>query len=160
MLIFSLSINAILFIILIIFAFMLYKQYKNEYHDYLQRKTEYINKKISKHEKEESLIDINLEKEKLEYSKQLITYIKEYSAQIAVIKFRNFKDTHNIENSTRQQFENLIRETAKEVKGSIDFYGKTIFTDLAIDKLIIDSIIMYIKELIDKNSDMEIPFDI
>lgn len=153
MLIFVLIIHSILFMSLLIFGFCLLFQYKKEKSNYLKQKFDNINKEISKSEQELTLSNIKIEKEKLEYSKQLNTFIKEYAAQIVIIKFNTFKDTHKVESSTKQQYEKIIGEAAREVKKSINLNNISLLSNEAIDKMIIDNIIMYIKKLIDENNE-------
>lgn len=156
------SILLVVFMVVLI-VYLLSSSYKNQsVINYNNKRSSYINRKTDILDHKELLNKIQTERDKFSYTNEFIQFIKNYTAQIAVIKFRTFIDTHDIEKSTNQQYQKVIKEIAGEVKVSLKYLdiGLIILTETAIDKLIVDYSIMYIKDLINKNFGEEPQFDI
>lgn len=113
-------------------------------------------------DQKEYIQKLKTEKEILSYTNEFTQFLKEYVAQVSVIKFRTFIDTHDIDKSTNQQYQRIVKETAEEVKLNLTKVDLSILliSEKAIDKMIVDYSVIYIKDLIDKNFGEEPPFDI
>lgn len=145
---------------IVIATLILYFKHKEIQSIYFNERALYFKNKALQINKKNTILDIKIEKEKLNYSKNLLEYLKSFIANVTIIKFREFVDNHDITKSTSQQYKNLIREIAETVKSSINVESKTILNDDAVDKFIVDNVIMYIKDLLNKTSEEVLPFDI
>ena len=145
---------------IVIATLILYFKHKEIQSIYFNERALYFKNKALQVNKKNTILDIKIEKEKLNYSKNLLEYLKSFIANVTIIKFREFVDNHDITKSTSQQYKNLIREIAETVKSSINVESKTILNDDAVDKFIVDNVIMYIKDLLNKTSEEVLPFDI
>lgn len=163
----SISAEFIIIMLFLIIIAGLYFYQRSFHVRYLKKKSLYLDMKTSIAEHEVNITkskaereEIKVELEKVKYSNELLEFIKGYIAQIVVIKFREFTDTYDIKNSTSQQYKTLIFNIATEIKESSNFYHKTIFPDKTIDKFIVDTVIMYVKDLLDKNVEDDPQFNI
>lgn len=136
--------------------------WKQSERNYTNKRSSYIDRKTSMIDQKEYIQKLKTEKEILSYTNEFIQFLKEYVAQVSVIKFRTFIDTHDIDKSTNQQYQRIVKETAEEVKLNLTKIDLSILliSEKAIDKMIVDYSVIYIKDLIDKNFGEEPPFDI
>ena len=110
-----------------------------------------IIKSNKKPEKEVPVPNIN----DVEYSDKIIGFIREYSVQVALLKYREFIDSHEINKITRTQLQNLVTTTAKFIdesllKEHINF-DRILYTKEFVDAYMIHTVIFTQKELFDKS---------
>lgn len=88
----------------------------------------------------------------IEYSENVLNFIKTITNSIAVLKFRSFEDNHNMDKITQEIFKKLVIEVAAEVHESIDSskidFDKTLFTEKFYESYIVDMSVFAIKSLL------------
>lgn len=62
---------------------------------------------------------INMQ-EKVKYSNELIIYIQKITREIALMKFNEFKDSHNLEKINITNMKDVVEMVAKEINESFD----------------------------------------
>lgn len=95
----------------------------------------------------------------IDYSERILDFIKEFSIELCVIKFRGFADNHDMEKVTKVHLENLIQECAKEVnnslvEGAIN-YDHLLYNKEFIDNYIIQTVMIAMKDLLNKSIEEE-----
>lgn len=91
----------------------------------------------------------------VKYSKDVMSFVKEFTVQVCVLKYRNFFDNHSIDKVTKGQLQSLVSDTAREVNNSLRLksidYEKTLFTKEFVDSFIIETTMVALKDLLDKS---------
>lgn len=90
----------------------------------------------------------------LQYSKEILEFVKAIIAQEAVMYFRDFSDSHIIEKVTLSQVKKIVTDVANRVnrsmkRDSIDF-SITVFNEDFYNHYIIECSKDYIKQLLEK----------
>ncbi len=91
----------------------------------------------------------------LEYSKDMIEFIRMMVAQQALLKYKEFVDKHKqIDKITEANVKNLVEEVANSAHQAINhaniMFSDTIFTRDFYNHYIVETSMMYVKELIKK----------
>lgn len=91
----------------------------------------------------------------VEYSNKVLELIRSIVGQIAVLKFRTFKDNHDMTKITIANVETLVSDVAKMANNSLNmnniFLDDTFFTKQFVEQYIVETAIIFIKEMIDKS---------
>lgn len=91
------------------------------------------------------------------YSEKLLNFIKTYTAQITLLRFHQFMDSHKTEKITRMQIKGLIEEIATEVNKGINDdninYANALITNGFVKTYIIETVVITVKELLSKSID-------
>lgn len=91
----------------------------------------------------------------LDNSKQLLEFIRMMVGQVAVLKFRTFIDTRDIEKSTKSNIEHLVQDIATTVNSSLNMSNisieNTIYSKEFFEQYIIETSIVIVKDLLDKS---------
>ena len=89
-----------------------------------------------------------------EYSDKVLEFSRKFAAQTSVLKFNAFINNHDSEKVTRSQIKNLISDTATNINISMIYdnidFSRTLFSKDFLVKFIINTTIISIKELLDK----------
>jgi hypothetical protein len=89
-----------------------------------------------------------------EYSTQLLELIRTIVAQIAVVKYRNFRDSNDMSKITEAMIKNLIKDIAKTARTSLNLenmlWGDTLFKREFIENYIVDMTVLLVKESVRK----------
>lgn len=108
------------------------------------RKMELQNQEIEKIQKDQSI----------EYSRNLMKYLREFIGQITVIKFKTFIDSHNMDKITEINIKKLIDDIATTTNNSINrsniLFDNTIITKEFYESYIVETAIMLVKEMLEK----------
>lgn len=111
----------------------------------------------SKYEKDNRSLKILQEGNKgkiLDYSKQVLEFIRMLVGQVAVIKFRTFVDNNDLRKVTKGATEKLVADVATTVNKSINTGNmsleNTIYSREFFDQYIVDTSVIMIKEMLDK----------
>lgn len=90
----------------------------------------------------------------VEYSNKVLELIRSIIGQIAVLKFRTFQDTHEMDKVTKANVEGLVKDVAQMANNSLNmnniFLDDTFFTKEFVEKYIIETSIILIKQMTDK----------
>lgn len=90
----------------------------------------------------------------VDYSKQVLDFIRMIVSQVAIIKFRTFIDNNDIQKISKVHIEKLASEVAINVKHSININNisleNTIYTKEFFDEYIIETSILMIKQMFEK----------
>lgn len=90
----------------------------------------------------------------IEYSKQVLEFIRMMVSQVAIIKFRTFIDNNDITKVTKSHIEKLASQVATSVKYSINIgnisLSDTIYTQEYFDEYIVETSILMVKQLFEK----------
>lgn len=88
----------------------------------------------------------------VEYSKQVLEFIRMMVGQVAVIKFRTFIDNRKIEKISKANVEELVADVARTVNRSINMSNiqieNTVYSREFFEEYIVESSVMIIKELL------------
>lgn len=88
----------------------------------------------------------------VEYSKQVLEFIRMMVGQVAVIKFRTFIDNRKIEKISKANVEELVADVARTVNRSINMSNiqieNTVYSREFFEEYIIESSVMIIKDLL------------
>lgn len=91
----------------------------------------------------------------LENSKQLLEFIRMMVGQVAVIKFRTFIDSRDVEKSTKTNIGNLVKEIATTVNSSLNMSNisieNTIYSKEFFEQYIVESSVIIVKDLLEKS---------
>lgn len=91
----------------------------------------------------------------LDNSKQLLEFIRMMVGQVAVLKFRTFMDTRDIEKSTKSNIESLVKEVATTVNASLNMSNisieNTIYSKEFFEQYIVETSVIIVKDLLDKS---------
>lgn len=91
----------------------------------------------------------------LDNSKQLLEFIRMMVGQVAVLKFRTFMDTRDIEKSTKSNIEGLVKEVATTVNASLNMSNisieNTIYSKEFFEQYIVETSVIIVKDLLDKS---------
>lgn len=102
----------------------------------------------------------NLSKERIAYSKDVLDYIKTFAAQIIVLRFQAFIDSHHLEKVTREKFKNVVGDIINEIHDSINIDGfdhdLLLYDDKFINKYLIQTCMTMCKKML---TDALIEFD-
>lgn len=108
------------------------------------REMELQNQEIEKIQKDQSI----------EYSRNLMKYLREFIGQITVIKFKTFIDSHNMDKITEINIKKLIDDIATTTNNSINrsniLFDNTIITKEFYESYIVETAIMLVKEMLEK----------
>lgn len=89
-----------------------------------------------------------------EYSDKLLSYIQKFSTQLATIEFYNWRDNHKMDKLTEENIRKLIDETDHKVWESLNtiniVYEDTLFTKEYVGTCIADTVMLTIKNLLNK----------
>ena len=96
----------------------------------------------------------------VDYSNKVLELVRSIIGQIAVIKFRNFQDSHDMSKVTEANVKSLVKDVATMAMGSLNmkniFLEDTFFTKDFIEQYIIDTTVILIKQMMEKAvNDME-----
>lgn len=91
----------------------------------------------------------------LDNSKQLLEFIRMMVGQVAVLKFRTFMDTRDIEKSTKSNIESLVKEVATTVNASLNMSNisieNTIYSKEFFEQYIVETSVIIVKDLLDRS---------
>lgn len=108
------------------------------------REMELQNKEIEKTQKDQSI----------EYSRNLMKYLREFIGQITVIKFKAFIDSHKMDKITEINIKKLIDDIATTTNKSINrsniLFDNTIITEEFYESYVIETTIILVKEMLEK----------
>lgn len=108
------------------------------------REMELKNKEIERTQKDQSI----------EYSRNLMKYLREFIGQIAVIKFKAFIDSHKMDKITEINIKKLIDDIATTTNKSINrsniLFDNTIITEEFYESYVIETTIILVKEMLEK----------
>ena len=108
------------------------------------REMELQNQEIEKIQKDQSI----------EYSRNLMKYLREFIGQITVIKFKTFIDSHNMDKITEINIKKLIDDIATTTNNSINrsniLFDNTIITKEFYESYIVETAIILVKEMLEK----------
>lgn len=97
--------------------------------------------------------------ESIKYSTDMLNFIRSMISQVSVLKFNAFKDSHNKEKIMRFTVAELAQTVAIEVRKSLDLTkfrrDMLLYSQEFIDTFIIETSIMMVKELWEKDFDYE-----
>lgn len=92
--------------------------------------------------------------ENINYTKELIEFIRYVTSQMVVINFTSYCNSHEMDKITRQNVLPLIPEISKYVRQSIDYehidFEKLLCTEEFIDKYIIKITVMFLDDALNK----------
>lgn len=87
----------------------------------------------------------------VEYSNQVLEFVRSIVGQVAVLKFRTFTDTHDLTKITKAHLQPLVTDVATMVKDSINIenisIGEALFTKDFYEKYIIETSVIMIKQM-------------
>ena len=87
----------------------------------------------------------------VEYSNKVLELIRSIVGQIAVLKFRTFKDTHDMEKVTKANVEGLVKDVANMANKSLNmnniFLDDTFFTKEFVEQYIVETSVILIKQI-------------
>ena len=90
----------------------------------------------------------------VEYSNKVLELIRSIIGQIAVIKFKNFQDKHEMTKVTEANVKALVNEVATMAYGSLNmeniFLEDTFFTKEFMEQYIVDTTVILIKQMMEK----------
>jgi len=108
------------------------------------REMELQNKEIERTQKDQSI----------EYSRNLMKYLREFIGQITVIKFKAFIDSHKMDKITEINIKKLIDDIATTTNKSINrsniLFDNTIITEEFYESYVIETTIILVKEMLEK----------
>lgn len=108
---------------------------------------------VIKRELELEELSTRLENFQIDFSKTYLEYIQYICGQVSIIKFREFRDTHDISKATKKQIADVAQDVANNVKDAMQFekidFTHTKFTEKYLQDLIIQTVIINIKNLTD-----------
>lgn len=91
------------------------------------------------------------------YSQDILQYVKMFTIQITLLRFREYADTHHIEKTTKENTKNLIEEISNEVNESINLtqinFEEMLFTEQFVEKFIVSTAIDTVKKLLSDEVD-------
>lgn len=142
--------TAFLAILLIYFLRVVYtiNQYRNVQKGLIERLIK-LNKP-----NEEYVPDIVEDQVVLDYSEHLLEYTKNITHSITVMKYQQFTESHNMQNTTETQIKNLISTISTEVFNSINMdnikFDKILFNKEFYQNYIIMQTMYLISELLNE----------
>lgn len=93
----------------------------------------------------------------LKYSEDLLDLIRNIVDQVAVMKFKNFTDTHDIEKVNIPPVKGLVEDVATDVHNALILdnvkFNEAIFTEAFLNQYIIDVAMIAVKQLLSKYVD-------
>jgi sulfur relay (sulfurtransferase) DsrC/TusE family protein len=141
-------------IVIIMFGFLMVISIIGTYHSKsLEKDLNKINKRHA-----EILKSLELELEptvedhlrNLKYSNKLLEFIKMIVGTITVLKFRSFKDSHDMTKITKSNVQDLVKEIAESSYTSIELESIDFeclnFTKEFYEQYIVDTAVIYVKE--------------
>lgn len=97
----------------------------------------------------------DIESERSKYSEDILKYVRTFTTQITILKFREFIDTHDIEKVNEANIKGLVEDVARNVHDSIKedriLFDELLFTKLFYESYIIDITVSTIKDLLNKS---------
>lgn len=95
----------------------------------------------------------NLQFRSIDYSEQILAYLRSFIGHVAVLKFQEFKDNNSFAKVTREHTKPLVKDVAFSVKESLKVSnineGQLLFTDEYLNKFIIDVSVHSVKRLLE-----------
>ena len=90
----------------------------------------------------------------VQYSKDVMEFIRDFCVQVSVLKFRTFMDNHKPDLMTKTVLEGLIREICEFINIHLNYdiieTGYCFYTKSYIDDYIIETVVLTVKDLFDK----------
>lgn len=90
----------------------------------------------------------------VEYSKQVLEFIRMMVGQIAVLKFRTFVDTNDLSKVSKSAIEKLVADVAESVNRSMNMVNlsleNTVYSKEFFEQYIVETSVLMIKDLLDK----------
>lgn len=90
----------------------------------------------------------------VEYSKQVLEFIRMMVGQIAVLKFRTFVDTNDLSKVSKSTIEKLVADVAESVNMSMNMVNlsleNTVYSKEFFEQYIVETSVLMIKDLLDK----------
>lgn len=127
---------------------------------YIIGKNDYIDMKTDNEEFQSIINEYDGKIKMVEYSDKYLEFVKKIIGQITIMKFRTFTDGHQLSKVTSKNIENLIGEIAIDVKKSLESenieLNKLIFSTEFYDSFIIETIIILVKEMLEKAANNEL----
>ena len=84
----------------------------------------------------------------------MLDFVKMLTSQIAVLRFRTFVDTHELDKITKANVQKLVTDVAETVHNSINIdnidFEDMLFNKEFFEKYIIETSLITIKSLLDK----------
>ena len=92
---------------------------------------------------------------RIEYTEKMMEFIRQFTIQISVIRYRQFLDEHELDKITKSQIQKLVTETATAVNESFSQepikYDELLLTKDFVNTYIIQTSILAIKDLLEKS---------
>lgn len=91
----------------------------------------------------------------IEYSRQVLDFIRMMVSQVAVIKFRTFIDNRKVDKISKNNIGDLVADVATTVNKSINMSNiqidNTIYSREFFEQYIVETSVLMVKELLEKN---------
>ncbi len=91
----------------------------------------------------------------IKYSQDVMSFIKEFTIQVSVLRYREFFDNHRMDKVTKAQIQTLVSETAMEVNRSLRLkmidYNITLYTKEFVEHFIVQTTMVALKDLLEKS---------
>ena len=91
---------------------------------------------------------------RIDNSLKLTNFIKEIASQLVVLKFKTFKDNHDILKVSEESVKNLVREIAIDVRKSIKYdeidFDSLILAQQFYDEYIVNTVVILTKNILNK----------
>lgn len=99
-------------------------------------------------------IEESRKEKSIEYSNNIMKYIREFIAQIATLQFKTFVDGHNMNKITEANIKKLVQDIAEEVKTALNevniLFDNMLFTKDFYDKYIVETTVITVKTMLEK----------
>lgn len=93
----------------------------------------------------------------INYTENLLKYVKDFTVEYTVVTYNHFIDNTVIDKMTKNILEKLINQISKDTRNFLKStsinYDMLLVTDEYIDKLIINTVICSVKQLFEKSVD-------
>lgn len=91
----------------------------------------------------------------IKYSQDVMSFVKEFTIQVSVLRYREFFDNHRMDKVTKAQIQTLVSETAMEVNRSLSLkminYNITLYTKEFVERFIVQTTMVALKDLLEKS---------
>lgn len=95
----------------------------------------------------------------IDYSKQMLEFIKMMVGQVSVIKFRTYIDNNKLDKTAKPNIEKIVEDVANTVNDAINVNNislkDTIYTKEFFEQYIVETSILMIKQMLEKTIDEE-----